>query len=150
MTGPSSKPDGVEALSPAECLRLLATQPVGRLVLHEGGLPAVRLVNFVVEDGGVLFRTAGGQTYETARRGDVVAFEADEYDADRHLGWTVTAVGHVWPVTDAEELDRLGRLPLRPWAAGVRPNLVRLDIETISGRRLLPWAQARPGLRHSG
>jgi nitroimidazol reductase NimA-like FMN-containing flavoprotein (pyridoxamine 5'-phosphate oxidase superfamily) len=133
--------EGIEVLPEAECLRLLATKPVGRLVFHEDGLPAVRLVNFVVADGTVVFRTAGGQLYGVARRGDVVAFEVDEYDVDTHLGWTVTAVGHAWAVTDEADAERIAGLPVRPWATGERPNLVRVDIEAISGRRLLPWGQ---------
>jgi hypothetical protein len=137
-------PEGLEALEPAECLRLLGTVPVGRLVFHEAGLPAVRLVNFVVDEGSVLFRTKAGQKYAAALRGDVVAFEADEYDSERHLGWTVTAVGHAWAVTDRAELDRIAALPLRPWAPGGRSNVVRVDVETIRGRRLLPWAQRSP------
>jgi uncharacterized protein len=139
--GPSFDAEGVEVLPEGECLRLLTTQPVGRLVFHEEGLPAVRLVNFVVADGTVVFRTAGGQTYDAARRGDVVAFEVDEYDIDTHSGWTVTAVGHAWTVTDEAEAERIAALPVRPWAAGKRPHWVRVDIEAISGRRLLPWGR---------
>jgi nitroimidazol reductase NimA-like FMN-containing flavoprotein (pyridoxamine 5'-phosphate oxidase superfamily) len=133
--------DGVEVLDGAECLRLLRTVPVGRLVFHEAGLPAVRLVNFVVDDSAILFRTASGLKHSAAMRGDVVGFEVDEYDVNTHLGWTVTVVGHAWTITDAAELDRIDRLPLRPWAPGPRPYVVKVDIETIHGRRLLPWAQ---------
>jgi Pyridoxamine 5'-phosphate oxidase len=133
--------DGIEVLTEGECLRLLATVPVGRLVFHEAGLPAVRLVNFVLDDDAVVFRTSGGQKYGAAVRGDVVAFEADEYDVDTHRGWTVTVVGHAWTVTDPVELDRMAQLALRPWASGPRPHLVRVEIESIHGRRLLPWAQ---------
>jgi nitroimidazol reductase NimA-like FMN-containing flavoprotein (pyridoxamine 5'-phosphate oxidase superfamily) len=94
MPEPQFDAGGLEVLPEAECLRLLASKPVGRLVFHEDGLPAVRLVNFVVDGGTVVFRTAGGQAYGVALRGDVVAFEVDEYDVETHLGWTVTAVGH--------------------------------------------------------
>ena len=133
--------DGVEVLPEGECLRLLATMPVGRLVFHEEGLPAVRLVNYVLDDGSVVFRTGGGQTYAAAQRGDVVAFEVDDYDVDTHLGWTVTAVGRAWAVTDPVEVERIAALPVRPWAVGDRPHLVAVDIEAIKGRRLVPWAR---------
>ena len=146
MTDQAFDRDGLAVIPATECLRLLTTEPVGRLVYHQGGLPAVRLVNFVVDRGAVLFRTGGGQTFRAAVRAEVVAFEVDDFDIDRQLGWTVTAVGHLGLVTDAAELERLRDLRLRPWAPGERPNLVRLDIESISGRRLLPWAQ-RPESR---
>lgn len=59
MTEPSST--GVQAQSPAECLRLPGSQPIGTLVFHQGGLPIVRLVNFVVDpDAGVPSRAPGG------------------------------------------------------------------------------------------
>src|SRR6266511_1910902 len=127
-------PEGLEALEPAECLRLLGTVPVGRLVFHEAGLPAVRLVNFVVDEGSVLFRTKAGQKYAAALRGDVVAFEADEYDSERHLGWTVTAVGHAWAVTGRTVERRPGRRrddPRSPPAAlGTAVAAMTADLDT--------------------
>jgi nitroimidazol reductase NimA-like FMN-containing flavoprotein (pyridoxamine 5'-phosphate oxidase superfamily) len=148
MTHQAFDRDGLQVMTAAECFRLLTTQPVGRLVYHDGGLPAVRLVNFVVDQGAVLFRTGGGQTFLAAERGEVVAFEVDDFDIDRQLGWTVTAMGHLELVTAAAELERIRGLPLRPWAPGERPNLVRLDVESITGRRLVPWAQRPDSTDH--
>ena len=134
-------PEGVEVISPVECLRLLATVPLGRVIYHENGLPAVRLVNFVVDRGALLFRVAEGQTLRAARRAEVVAFEVDDYDVERHLGWTVTALGHLTEVVRPDEQARMRELRLRPWAPGNRPYLIRLDAETITGRGVRPWAQ---------
>lgn len=130
--------DRIEVLSDDECRRLMATVGVGRLVFHEAGLPAVRLVNFVMDDGAVVFRTAGGQKFGAALRGDVVGFEADDYDAKTQRGWTVTMVGRARTVTDPEELTRLAQLPLWPWATGPKPHLVRVEEASIRGRRLVP------------
>ena len=132
---------GLEILTPAECLRLLGEVPIGRLVYTDGGLPAVRLVNFVVDGDSVVFASADGDKLRAAERGDVVAFEADSVDLDRHLGWTVTSVGHlsVVPSDEAEQLAHA--IPLRPWAPLRNPRLIRLGIESVTGRRLRPWAQ---------
>jgi nitroimidazol reductase NimA-like FMN-containing flavoprotein (pyridoxamine 5'-phosphate oxidase superfamily) len=109
-------------------------------VFTKGGLPAVRLVNFFVDDDTVIFATADGDKYRAAERGDVVAFEVDDIDHDRHLGWTVTAAGHL-AVVDPEEATGFARtLPLRPWAPHSDPHLIRLEIESLEGRRLLAWA----------
>ena len=132
---------GLEILGEAECRKLLKTVPLGRLVFTRGGLPAVRLVNFFVDDGTVVFATADGDKYRAAERGDVVAFEVDDIDHERHLGWTVTAAGHL-SIVDPEEADGLARtLPLRPWAPHTDQHLIRLGIESLEGRRLLAWAQ---------
>jgi nitroimidazol reductase NimA-like FMN-containing flavoprotein (pyridoxamine 5'-phosphate oxidase superfamily) len=130
---------GLEILSAEESRKLLGSVPVGRLVFTLGGLPAVRLVNFLVDGDTIVIATGPGDKYRAAERGDVVAFEADEIDPERHLGWTVTVIGHLSAVPP-EESDRLRRtLPLHPWAPDRDQHYVRLGIETSSGRRLLPW-----------
>lgn len=138
---------GIEILDDPECLRLLSTVPIGRLVFTKGGLPAIRLVNFLMDDDTLMFATTDGDKYRAAERGDVVAFEADEIDADRHLGWTVTAAGHL-SVVDADEADALRHtLPLRPWAPNHDHHLIRLGIESLEGRRLVAWGNRPAALR---
>jgi uncharacterized protein len=132
---------GLEILDPGECLKLLQSVPVGRLVFTQGGLPAIRLVNFSVDQDTIVFAADDGEKFQAAERGDVVAFEVDEIDIDRHLGWTVTAVGYL-SVVPLEEAARLRRItPLRPWAPLHEQRLVRLSTESLTGRRLLPWGQ---------
>ncbi|MFI7065278.1 pyridoxamine 5'-phosphate oxidase family protein [Kribbella sp. NPDC050124] len=131
----------MEILDPAACHRLLRSVPVGRLVHTYGGLPAIRMVNFVVDDDTIVFSTGEGDKLRVAERGDVVAFEADDVDTERHTGWTVTAIGHL-SVVSADETAALRRtLPLHSWLPLDDPYLVRLGIESINGRRLVPWGQ---------
>ena len=131
----------LQILSKADCLRLLGTVPLGRLVYTYGGLPAVRLVNFVLDDDTIVFSTGPGDKLRAAERGDVVAFEADDVDLERHVGWTVTAIGHLSVVT-ADEAAALRRtLPLHSWLPMDDPDLVRVGIESLQGRRLVPWGQ---------
>ncbi|MEU4602675.1 pyridoxamine 5'-phosphate oxidase family protein [Kribbella sp. NPDC023972] len=132
---------GLEVLSPADCLRLLESVTLGRLVYTVGALPVVRLVNFVVDADSVVFASADGEKLRAAERGDIVAFEADTVDLERQLGWTVTSVGHL-SVVPADEAEQLAReIRLRSWAPLPSPRLIRLGIESVTGRRLLPWAQ---------
>jgi nitroimidazol reductase NimA-like FMN-containing flavoprotein (pyridoxamine 5'-phosphate oxidase superfamily) len=132
---------GLENLTRADCLRLLGSVALGRLVYTAGGLPVVRLVNFAVDGDTLVFASADGEKLRAAERGDIVAFEADTVDLERHLGWTVTSVGHlsVVPADEAEQLAR--QIRLRSWAPLPSPRLIRLGIESVTGRRLLPWAQ---------
>ncbi|MFI5735845.1 pyridoxamine 5'-phosphate oxidase family protein [Kribbella sp. NPDC051587] len=138
----------LEILSPSSCLRLLRSVPLGRLVYTHGGLPAIRLVNFVLDEETVVFSTGQGEKFRAAERGDVVAFEADDADLEMHTGWTVTAIGHLSIVTGAEAAELRQTLPLHSWLPIDAPQLVRLGIEAMHGRRLLPWAQ-RPHLNGS-
>jgi nitroimidazol reductase NimA-like FMN-containing flavoprotein (pyridoxamine 5'-phosphate oxidase superfamily) len=123
-------PAGLDLLEDGECLRLLRTVPVGRVVFTRGGLPAVRVVGFRVDEDTIVFVADDEEEgIRAALRGDVVAFEADDLDADRHEGWTVTAVGHL-SVVPAEEA-----LVLAPAEPG--RQLIRLGVESVSGHRLL-------------
>ena len=131
----------LEILGLAECLRLLGSVPLGRLVYTVGGLPAIRLVNFAVDDDTIVFSTGQGEKFLAAERGDVVAFEADDVDSNLHTGWTVTAIGHL-SIVSADEAAELRRtVPIHSWLPIDEPSLVRLGIESLHGRRLLPWAQ---------
>jgi nitroimidazol reductase NimA-like FMN-containing flavoprotein (pyridoxamine 5'-phosphate oxidase superfamily) len=139
----------LEILSSAESMRLLRSVPLGRLVYTFGGLPAIRLVNFAVDEDTIVFSTGRGEKFLAAERGDVVAFEADDVDTELHTGWTVTAIGHLSVVT-ADEATALRRIvPIHSWLPMDEPRLVRLGTESLHGRRLLPWAQRpRSGSSH--
>ncbi|MGZ0153551.1 pyridoxamine 5'-phosphate oxidase family protein [Kribbella sp. WER1] len=135
----------LEILAPAECLRLLESVPLGRLVYTYAGLPAVRLVNFVLDDDTIVFSTGQGDKFRAAERGDVVAFEADDTDPERQVGWTVTAIGHLSVVTEDEAAELRRTLALHSWMPMDEPQLVRLGIESVQGRRLVPWGKVLLG-----
>lgn len=123
---------GLEILDAGECLRLLRSVPVGRLVFTQGGLPVVRLLNFWVDRDTIVFASDDRDWLRAAHRGDVVAFEADDVAPSRQLGWTVTSIGHlsVVPAAEAAELERTAPL----WAGLRGRPLIRLGTESVSGR----------------
>lgn len=125
-----------EQLGEAECWRLLAGVPVGRLVFTEGALPVVHPVNFVVAGRDVIIRTAAGAKLDAARRGDVVAFEADEVDAAGRVGWSVLVVGHASVVRDVDRLITVLDPLRRPWVQGIGAHIIQVAGERITGRRL--------------
>lgn len=129
---------GLEVLEPSECLRLLSEAPIGRVVFTDQALPAVQPVNFVVDGDSVLLRTADGSKLAAAARNAIVAFEVDDIDLTDAQGWSVTVVGHAETVTDPAEIDRLSALPLHHWAPEEGSHFVRIWMEIIQGRRLLP------------
>ena len=56
----SDNGSGFDVLSRTECLRLLASAKVGRVVYTDGALPAVTPVNFALDGTVVVFPTATG------------------------------------------------------------------------------------------
>lgn len=130
----------LERLSDGECLRLIASVPVGRIVYTLRALPAVEPVNFAVHDGDIVFRTEPGGKVAAAVRQAVVAFEVDELDFASRSGWSVTIVGTAREVTDPADVARLRLIGLAPWMPDEQEYFVRITPGIITGR----W------LRHAG
>ena len=126
----------LEHLSRGECMRLMGSVPVGRIVYTRQALPAVELVNFELDDGDIVIRTDAGGKLAAATRGAVVAFEADSLDVDGHAGWSVTVVGQSRAVTDAEEIRHLEQTALEPWAPGNHDHFIRISPSIVNGRRI--------------
>ncbi|MEO3811600.1 pyridoxamine 5'-phosphate oxidase family protein [Sphaerisporangium sp. B11E5] len=134
---------GLRVLSRAECLRLLRTTPIGRIVFTDRALPAVQPVNFHLDGEEIVIRTAVGTKLAIATRRAVVAFEADDIDWESRTGWSVTVVGRARAVTDPGEIRRLETLPLVPWAPGSHDHFIVIMAEQVSGRLINPEAPAR-------
>jgi uncharacterized protein len=126
----------LKQLTRDECLELMASAPVGRIVYTRQALPAVELVNFAIDNGDIIIRTDPSGKLAAATRGTVVAFEADSLDTDRHVGWSVTIVGQSQQVTDPDELGRLEQMGLSSWAPGGRQHFIRIRPGLLNGRRL--------------
>jgi len=122
-----------------ECLRLMASVPVGRIIYTRQALPAVELVNFAIDNSDIIIRTDHSGKLAAAIREAVVAFEADSLDTDRHVGWSVTAIGQSQEVTDPDETDWLDQIGLRSWAPGDRHHFIRIRPGILNGRRLAAY-----------
>ncbi len=119
-----------------DCLRLLATVPIGRIIYTRQALPAVELINFALESGDIIIRTDRSGKLAAATRGTIVAFEADAVDPEHHSGWSVTAIGPSRAVTDGGDIARLQRIGLDSWAPGVREHFIRITPQLLNGRWL--------------
>ncbi len=126
----------LEVLDRTQCLDLLDTVRVGRLVFTEDALPAVQPVNFRLYRGDVVIRVAGGAKLAAATGNTVVAFQADELEPDLRTGWSVTVVGHANLITDVSELIELSGTFLQPWVDGRRDHFIRINTQKVTGRRL--------------
>lgn len=130
--------DGFRELDRQECLCLLARAPVGRIVHTRQALPAVVPVNFRLDaDSAVVVCTSAQSELARSVDGTVVAFEADEVDADAHSGWSVVAVGRAAVVTDPAEHARLTRTGPRSWVPSPEEVFLRIEPELLTGRELV-------------
>jgi hypothetical protein len=126
----------LEHLSLEECMRLMGSVPVGRIVYTRQALPAVELVNFALVDGDIVIRTSAEGKLAAATRGAIVAFEADTVDIDGHTGWSVAIVGQSRAVTDGAEIRRLERVALTSWVPGAGGHFIRISPTIVNGRRV--------------
>ena len=147
MTTSLPAPAVAGVLSPLgreECLSLLATRPVGRVVFTHRALPVVLPVNFLLHDTGVLMRVGPGSVLAGVSRGAVVAFQVDDVDAGPDTGWSVTVVGRAGEVRDPL-LRRHVLAALAPWAGDEQDHVVRIALERVTGRGLARPAAAPAG-----
>ena len=107
---------GLEVLPFDRCLQLLATVPVGRISFIADGEIVVLPVNHLMDGQDPVFLTARGSKLSAAEGQNVVAFEADEYDAQTKSGWSVLVNGRAYPVYEDAEIRRLNALGLHSWA----------------------------------
>lgn len=63
-----------------ECLRLLSTTTVGRLIYTSRALPAVEPVRFILDEQSLVFRSTYAEKIEWPGESPVVAFQADQLD----------------------------------------------------------------------
>jgi uncharacterized protein len=126
----------LDHLSNEECRRLLASVPVGRIIYTRNALPAVELVNFVLDQGDIVIRTDPSGKLAAATQEAIVAFEVDEVDVAGGRGWSVTAIGRSRAVTDCDDIAALRERGLDSWAPGDREHYIRITPGILNGRRL--------------
>lgn len=137
---PAASGRNLRALSPAECLHLLAEGGVGRVGFMSADGIVMLPVNFAVAGKNIVFRTAPDTVLAAygAAHGDTrVSFEADHLDEAHRQGWSVLVQGHTHKVTGEAEVRRLEHATsLEPWASGARDVYVRITPVRITGRRI--------------
>jgi hypothetical protein len=123
---------GLLILDREQCLSLLAPGGLGRIAINVGALPAILPVRFALEGDRIVLCVAAGGTLDRATQGAVVAFEADESNADGE--WSVMVTGIARVLTLASELTRAEALALPHWSNHGN-RFVAISTDHISGRR---------------
>jgi nitroimidazol reductase NimA-like FMN-containing flavoprotein (pyridoxamine 5'-phosphate oxidase superfamily) len=128
-------------LSRVDCLRLLADNGFGRVVLAaaSGHTPIIRPVNYRFDERSqsVVFRTGRGSKFHALTNSSHACFEIDAFDPRAGVAWSVIIAGMTEEVTGAGEISRLDGLGLEQWARGERPHWIRIHARTVSGRQII-------------
>jgi nitroimidazol reductase NimA-like FMN-containing flavoprotein (pyridoxamine 5'-phosphate oxidase superfamily) len=123
-------------LTRQQALRLLANGVIGRVVFVDAAMPAVQPVNYMLDNGEIIFRTANGAKLAAALRQSVVAFEVDEIDLRTRTGWSVVCLGQAYEITDPDRLAALREKMPEPWVEDHTTHTIAIPLHTITGRRL--------------
>jgi nitroimidazol reductase NimA-like FMN-containing flavoprotein (pyridoxamine 5'-phosphate oxidase superfamily) len=143
--------EGMEVLDPAQCWTLVRGAQVGRLAVAVANHPDIFPINFVVDHGTVVFRTAEGTKLAASLLGMGVAFEVDGYDAEKGEAWSVVIKGHASEIQKLHDLFEAADLPLFPWHAAPKHRFVRITPDEITGRRFEVVDSApRPPIARAG
>jgi len=126
--------NGLEIMTRAECLRLLASRPIGRVGLTRNALPAIHPVIYALEGEDVVFATGAGSSHLAPADDAVIAFEVDDVDLVTRCGWSVLIVG-VGRRATLEDTPAETSLALSPWVSPGAAHVIRLSTEHLSGRR---------------
>ncbi len=138
-----SSDQSTEQLSPDECWALLRGEEVGRLAIAVMNRPDIFPINYVVDHGSVVFRTAEGTKLAGAVLSRAVAFEVDGYDPDAGEAWSVVLKGRALELTKTLDVFEATDLPLFPWHSSPKPRFVRIEPDSVTGRRFHASVAAR-------
>lgn len=124
-------------LDHAECLRLLSSTTIGRLVHTRDALPVVEPVRFVLDGDTAVFRSAYARLMASQGADPVVAFQADDLDPATGAGWTVMAIGRARILSPTEAAAYCPtRLRSLTHAASTL-HVVAMDLDLLTGMTVI-------------
>jgi nitroimidazol reductase NimA-like FMN-containing flavoprotein (pyridoxamine 5'-phosphate oxidase superfamily) len=134
----------LERLSEADCIELLVTGGVGRLVYTNRYGPAALPVAYKIDEGSVVFGTWDPVLFDEDLRTGIaqaeyqVAVEVDQIDAEAREGWFVLVLGAAHHLDTEAERAPFIDAGLEPWVENVPAHYIRVSPTTFFGVRVLP------------
>lgn len=133
----------VHNLTDDEAWAFLGQREFGRLAFHLAGEVHITPINYVVDRGRILFRTAEGNKLLGMTMNQDVAFEVDDISEERATSVVLRGYAQALEGSEAEFADTL---PLRAWVPTHKHVVVAVTPIEMSGRSFdlnRPWLQAR-------
>jgi hypothetical protein len=145
-----------EELSEEVCRHLLGSEEVGRLAfVGDDGWPVVLPLNFALEGDVIVLRTDSDSVVVDVP-GRPVAFEVEHLAPVYRGGWSVLVrgVGRELGVVDRPDDVEERHGSVKPWAPGHKTHRLGIEIDHLSGRRIVPAedpdGSGRPAPRLAG
>jgi hypothetical protein len=127
---------GTEVIPYEECRQLLRSEHVGRLGVVVDGRPEIFPVNYGLDGDGILFRSNRGTKLTGVLLGELV-FEVDHIDVESRSGWSVVVHGRAEDISHFDGPTLTAEAGV-PWTTGPKDALVRVAMESVTGRRVTP------------
>ena len=131
----------VEQLPPHECWAAMRTVSLGRLGFSVEEEQEIFPLNYVIDQGTIVFRTSSSSRIGLCLDGRGVAFEADGFaegvteGTAGGMAWSVVVKGHAKAITGLYDSIAAAELPVHPLQPGDKPRLVRITADAVTGRR---------------
>lgn len=126
-----------EILKVNECWRYLKSSSVGRLALNGSPGPEIFPVNYLPEDGTLIFRTGPGTKMDALLGGNLVALEADGLNTYGTIAWSIVVKGRPEVIPEDDPGREQAEQQLSPWAPGPKDHVFRITPTEITGRRFV-------------
>lgn len=135
----------VERLDEAECMELLSTRRIGRLIYNSSRYGPVALPSeYKIHEGSIVFRTyRTTYTEEDLRTGIAhaeyqVTVEVDQTDPEAREGWVVLVRGTAHHIDTEAERASIADVGLQSWVEGEPEHFIRVDPISVGGQRIRP------------
>lgn len=128
----------VESLSKEDCMALLKSRNVGRIVFLDDIGPGAVPVNYGVAGEEIVLRVEENSSLRKLIQ-KPIGFEVDDIDPAQREGWSVLVRGNGREVAleDVPGLLNLVHEDLpRPWVEGIHNCWLAINIASLTGRRL--------------
>jgi nitroimidazol reductase NimA-like FMN-containing flavoprotein (pyridoxamine 5'-phosphate oxidase superfamily) len=134
----------MDILSDAECMELLASGGLGRLVYDGRNGPTALPVTYRIDEGSIVLGTWDPVLFDEDLRTGIahaeyhVGVEVDQIDMEAREGWFVLVQGAAHHLDTEAERAPFIDAGLEPWMDGVPAHFIRVSPVNIWGNRTRP------------
>jgi len=133
----------LEPLGEAECIEVLATGRLARLVYTSRYGPTALPVIYRLDEGSIVLGTWDPVLFDKDLRTGIeqaeyqVAVQADQIDVEAREGWFVLLRGAAHHLDTEAERESFIDAELEPWIEGIPAHYIRVNPTSIQGNRIL-------------